>query len=261
MGSLSNYICNALLDHVFNGVFYTPPTDIYVALSSQDPLDDASGLLEPTGAEYDRRVITFQAPSNHRIIQDQIVVYLQALSGAWGTMTHYALMDSYTGGQMLAYGSFATPPVVDQYKTLSIPANEIYIDITQEISDYLSNSLLDLVFNGVAYSNPDIWAALTNSEIVETDTGNDLSELGMTDYQRINFNDWSTPGNGSITNNTDIDFGVLTGTSEVLEAVALADSSGTNTGNVLIYDNDPLITIDVGDRVIVSAGNYTISLV
>jgi hypothetical protein len=261
MGSLSDYICNSLLDHVFNGVFYTPPADIYVALSTQDPLDDASGLTEPTGAEYDRQLITFGSPSAHRITQDQIVVYQQALSGAWGTMTHYALMDAQTGGQMLAYGSFASPPNVDQYKTLSIPAGEIYIDITQEISDYLANQLLDLVFNGVAYSNPDIYAALTNASVSETDTGNDLSELGMTDYARLNFNDWTTPSNGSLTNNSDMDFGVLTGTSEVLEAVALTDSSGTNTGNVLIYDNDPSVTIDVGDKVMISAGNYTISLV
>ncbi|MBN2315450.1 MAG: hypothetical protein JXM79_16085 [Sedimentisphaerales bacterium] len=53
MGSFSDYWEDKILDHIFGKVNYTPPT-IYVALSTSDPLDDASGLTEPTGNAYAR---------------------------------------------------------------------------------------------------------------------------------------------------------------------------------------------------------------
>lgn len=53
MGSFANYWENEILDHIFGKGSYTPPA-IYVGLSTAEPLDDASGLAEPSGNGYAR---------------------------------------------------------------------------------------------------------------------------------------------------------------------------------------------------------------
>ena len=53
MGSFADYWENEILDHLFGKGSYTPPT-IYVGLSTADPVDDASGLAEPSGNSYAR---------------------------------------------------------------------------------------------------------------------------------------------------------------------------------------------------------------
>ena len=54
MGSLSDYAEGKLLDHVLKVAAFTVPTNIYIALSTADPLDDGSGLTEPSGGAYAR---------------------------------------------------------------------------------------------------------------------------------------------------------------------------------------------------------------
>ncbi len=260
MGSLSDYVCDELLDHVFNGVTYTSPSNMYVALSKADIFDDGTGLDEPAPASYNRKEITFGSASTHRSTQDAVVQFDQALDAAWGAVTHWGIYDAVTGGNLLAHGAFSSTANVDQYKTLSIAIGNIYVEITTDISDYLADNLLDLVFNGTAYAIPTIYVALLKVDIVDTDSGGDLSEFTMTNYTRIAFSDWSTVASGSLSNDSLIDFGVLVGSSELLEAAALVDDGSVNGGNVLFYDNNPSITIDIGDRVRVDVNDYTIDM-
>lgn len=52
------YLENALLNHAVNKSAYTPPTTVYVGLSTADPGDDGTGLAEPAGNGYARQAIT-----------------------------------------------------------------------------------------------------------------------------------------------------------------------------------------------------------
>ena len=51
MGSLSNYVEDEVLDHVLKTGDWAQPANLYVALSTADPTDDASGIAEPSGNE------------------------------------------------------------------------------------------------------------------------------------------------------------------------------------------------------------------
>ena len=106
MGSFSNYWENKILDHIFGKGNYTPPT-IYVGLSTANPLDDASGLTEPAGNGY-ARVQTYAADWNVAsagTIDNANEIIFPEATGSWGTVTHFALFDTVTGGNMLCYGA------------------------------------------------------------------------------------------------------------------------------------------------------------
>ena len=129
MGSLSNYWENEILDHVFGKGSYTPPT-IYVGLSTADPLDDATGLAEPSGNGY-ARVQTagadWDAAVGGALDNANDITFPQA-TGSWGTVTHFALFDAATAGNMLGHGSLDTPKAVNNGDTIKFAAGDL--DVT-----------------------------------------------------------------------------------------------------------------------------------
>lgn len=130
MGSFADYLEDKLLDHVVGKTSFTMPT-CYVGLSTADPLDDASGLAEPSGNGY-TRVVTdgadWNAASGGSSSNAETITFPQA-SGSWGTSTHFALFDAATAGNMLAHGA------LDESK--SVGAN----DIVKFLADSLNISL------------------------------------------------------------------------------------------------------------------------
>ena len=114
MGSFTNYWENKILDHIFGKVNYTPPT-IFVGLSTANPLDDASGLAEPSGNGYARIQTTasdWSAASGGSLNNANDITFPQA-TGNWGIITHFALFDAATGGNMLAHGVLSQSRTVD----------------------------------------------------------------------------------------------------------------------------------------------------
>jgi|SRR5690625_112317 len=88
---------NNVLNHVFRNTTYTPPTTVYAALNN--------GSSEVTGNGYVRQPITFNAPSNGEISNDDELRYPIA-SSSWGTVDNGAIYDAATGGNKLADVTF-----------------------------------------------------------------------------------------------------------------------------------------------------------
>ncbi len=127
--SFSDYLENKLLDHVFAGTSYTPPGTLYVGLSTADPLDDGSGLAEPSGGGYARKAVTFGAAANGQVSNNAAVTFPES-TAAWGTITHFAVFDAATGGNMLAHGALTTARNVDAAGiTLSFGAGQLTISL------------------------------------------------------------------------------------------------------------------------------------
>ena len=129
MGSFANYLELKLLDHIVGKTSYTMPTT-YIGLSTVDPADDASGLAEPSGGSY-ARVATaggdWNAAASGAIDNANVITFPTA-SGAWGTVTHFALFDAISGGNMLAHGSLAVEKAITSGDTASFAAGAL--DIT-----------------------------------------------------------------------------------------------------------------------------------
>ena len=130
MGSFSNYLENELLDHVFGKGSYTPPT-IYVALSTANPLDDGSGLSEPSGNGYSRVQTSgtdWNAASGGSIDNAGEITFAEA-TGSWGTITHFALMDAASGGNMLVHGALGASKSIGSGDTAKFAAGDLDVSL------------------------------------------------------------------------------------------------------------------------------------
>lgn len=144
---ISNYLENKLADHVVGKTSFTMPA-VYLALSTANPAEDGSGLTEPSGNGYARKST---AGSDWTAASGGAAVTANALSfatatGSWGTVTHFALMDANTSGNMLAYGMLATSVVegfaLASNDTIYAPSHAFSNDNTvQVISDSLPAGL------------------------------------------------------------------------------------------------------------------------
>ena len=133
MGSFGDFLENELLDHVFGAEAYAAPATLHIALSTADPLDDGSGLTEPSGGAYARATVTNNATewpaatSGSKTNANQIT--FPTATGLWGTVTHFAIMDAATGGNEIAHGALTTPKTVDPGDTVSFAAGDITITL------------------------------------------------------------------------------------------------------------------------------------
>src|SRR3954454_7278803 len=124
MGSLSNYGENALLKHITKEAAYSPAATLYLALATADPGEAATGASMNEIANsnsYARTAIAFGAAASRRVTQSGAVTFPTA-SGSWGTVTHWAVLDSAThgAGNVLATGAFAVAKAVVLNNTPSI---------------------------------------------------------------------------------------------------------------------------------------------
>jgi len=127
MGSFSNFLENELLDHLFAGGTYATPSK-YIALSTADPTEDGSGLAEPEGGSYARvQVTAWDAAASGATANTNEISFPQA-TGSWGTITHFAIMDALTAGNMLAHGALSAQKVVGDGDTVKFAAGDL--DVT-----------------------------------------------------------------------------------------------------------------------------------
>ncbi len=126
MGSLSNYAENKILDHLMGKTSYAMPT-IYVALSTADPLETGAGLAEPSGNGYARQATAgddWNAAASGATDNASAIVFAEA-TGSWGTLTHFALFDAISGGNMIGYGALTVSKVVTSGDTVSFAAGAL----------------------------------------------------------------------------------------------------------------------------------------
>lgn len=127
--SFSNYLENELLDHLLKTGAYSVPTNIYIALSTADPGESGGTIAEPSGNNYARTACnTWDTAASGQSANTGAVTFPQA-SGSWGTISHFALYDASTSGNMLAYGSLAVSKAIGSGDTAQFAAGAITIGL------------------------------------------------------------------------------------------------------------------------------------
>lgn len=118
-GSFSDYTENKFLDHITGKSAFTMPTG-YIGVSTADPLDDGSGNAEPDGTGSYARITTSAA--NWASAAAGATSNAQAVSfpistAAWSTgasnLTHFAVWDASSGGNLLFHADLTTPRAVN----------------------------------------------------------------------------------------------------------------------------------------------------
>ena len=118
-------VANALLDFLLKGTYPT-----YVSLHTAAPTIAVSS--EVTGVGYAREFVNptdWTTPAS-AISSTAVTVTFPVAGSPWGTITHVALYDAATGGNLLWSGTMIASRVVNTGETLSFSVGAISGQVT-----------------------------------------------------------------------------------------------------------------------------------
>lgn len=128
--SFTNYLEDAVLDHVFGGNAYSAPSTLYVGLFTAAPSDTGGGT-EVSGGGYARQTATFTVSgTNPTEATNSAAIDYPTATADLGTITHVGVFDALTSGNLLAYASVSTSKTINTGDVLRIPAGDLDIQLT-----------------------------------------------------------------------------------------------------------------------------------
>jgi hypothetical protein len=124
--SFTNFLENKVLAYVFTGTAYSSPSaSLYLALFTTDPGEGGSGT-EVSGTNYARQLFSMTTSTNTST--NGSAIEFPAAGSSWGTVTHVAVMDALTSGNMLASAALTASKTIGSGDVFRIPAGDL--DIT-----------------------------------------------------------------------------------------------------------------------------------
>ena len=127
MSAMSNFLENALVDLILRGQALTLPGTLHVALFTAAP-SDAGGGTEVAGGSYARVGITRALASwsgtqgdsttvassgTGGVTKNNATITFPAPTADWGTVTHFAIFDAASGGNLIFHGALAAPKLIE----------------------------------------------------------------------------------------------------------------------------------------------------
>jgi hypothetical protein len=136
MSAASNYLENKVLDHVLTATSYSAPSTRYLALFNNVSTNTAANLeagtltdeISTSGTAYVRKAVTFAAASGGASATNATVTF-DAATASWGTVTHVAVMDAETSGNVLFYGAVTTSKTIDSGDTFQVTSGNLTISL------------------------------------------------------------------------------------------------------------------------------------
>lgn len=116
MAGKSNYLSNALLNHVLGGSSFTRPATVYAALYITSPNAAGTGGTEVTGGSYARLALTNDAshfPAAASQVKTNGTLWDFGITTAdWGDIHACAIWDALTLGNELYFGALTAHRIV-----------------------------------------------------------------------------------------------------------------------------------------------------
>lgn len=126
MSSMSDYLENKLIDHIFRGTAFTAPSPLYFALFTAAPSDSGGGT-EVSGGSYARVSVTPNS-TNFRNTQNSgtgassgtggvtgnlTAITFPAPSASWGSVTHFGVYDASSAGNLICWAALTAAKTVN----------------------------------------------------------------------------------------------------------------------------------------------------
>ena len=114
----ADYLENEIIKHIFRTGSFTKPTILGVALFTAAP-SDAGGGTEVRGGNYSRVDVPpldanwDATDGSNGLTANTSVITFPVPSANWGTITHFAIFDNTTAGNMLYHGALTTQKTVN----------------------------------------------------------------------------------------------------------------------------------------------------
>ena len=131
MASFSDYTENLVLNWLLTTNSATRPTAWYVGLFTAAPSDTGGGT-EVSGSAYARKATgTISISGTATTAENAAAIEFAAASGGnWGTITHAAIFDAETGGNMLSWSALTTARTINDGDVFRIPAGSMTVTLT-----------------------------------------------------------------------------------------------------------------------------------
>jgi hypothetical protein len=128
MSAMTDYLENKLIDHIFRARSFTAPSQLWIALFTAAP-SDAGGGTEVTGGSYARATPGVNSDTAWKATQggtpaaassgtggatsNPAALTFPTPSANWGNITHFAIMDAASGGNMLFQAALTAAKTVN----------------------------------------------------------------------------------------------------------------------------------------------------
>jgi len=108
----------------------TLPTEYYIGLSSTTPNMEGNNVNEPSGdAGYKRVKLTNLSEPSSGVVTNQEAINFDESTSSWGTITHFVIYDTESGGHLLMYGELTTPRSVETATIMTIKQNYLNLSV------------------------------------------------------------------------------------------------------------------------------------
>jgi hypothetical protein len=143
MAAMSDYLENKLVDFLLRGQTFTAPTTVHVGLLTAAPSDTGGGT-EVSGGSYARAAVassltnwagtqsaasTAASSGTSGTTSNNNSINFPTPSAGWGTVTHFAIYDASTAGNLLFYGALGTSKTINTGDTVTFSAAQLQIQI------------------------------------------------------------------------------------------------------------------------------------
>ena len=127
----STYLSQNLINHTLRGQASTAPANHYLALFSSDPTDDNVTVNEVAGAWYARQTTGAWAAAvgSGNSTSNSNQIQFSAVTGSSITVSHWAIYDASTSGNLLYTGAFTTPKTFNVGDVAIVGAGQLAITI------------------------------------------------------------------------------------------------------------------------------------
>ncbi len=165
-------IANALF--LGNSTTFAHIGGAYVGLFTSDPGFFGVQSSEVSGGGYTRIQPTWSGSGDSRTVAD---ISFPVATASWGTVTHVGVMDSATGGNMLAYEPTAAPLSIGTDDQIDLKNGDFTVDVsflnegsginTQRTgTPYRRDRFLDVIIDGgTLIAEPGYWVGLPGKRL------------------------------------------------------------------------------------------------
>lgn len=131
MSSFTDYTENLVLNWLLTTNSATRPTAWYVGLFTAAPSDTGGGT-EVSGNGYAREATgTISVSGTDTTATNAAAIEFDPASGGnWGTITHAAIFDASTSGNMIAWAQLTTSRTINDGDVFRIPAGSLTVTLT-----------------------------------------------------------------------------------------------------------------------------------
>lgn len=179
------YACDYLENGILNalrGVTFAAPAKCYLALYLNDPGESGAAGTEVSYTGYKRMEVDFSAPADSNGgtgIQNLTDITFPTPGSAVGTIAYIGVLDSLTGGNMLARGELVEPLAIEADEPPVFLAGDVLFYLTGDLSKAWKTKVLN-VFRAASIQGITPYFSLWNGSPESSG-----AELSGDNYQRV----------------------------------------------------------------------------